>query len=853
MPRVAIETEARLDVDKGCTRCALREGARNVCIGADGVPGGLLVVGEAPSRDDDALGRPFVGVSGRYLRAQVDRVWSGPVVYDTAVRCAGTARDLKKIEKGVEPCRPFLAQTVSEAAPQRIIALGSLAALSVLGRVVSPLTCRKAYAFTGDGVPVFVLFSPLLGMRNRFLRGRFEEDIEWACTVTPTPTPTNAVARLVETVEDAEKAIEELRATGDRFGVDAETAGQMFDPSFRIITFAVAAWGSRDAYVWSRAACASPAVRAPLLAFLRDKEVTKGGANVKYDMVAVLAAWGAMPRNVSWDCRLARKVLDSDANAKLAVMAESVGMGGHKAEMEAAIAAGKDPIRKELARERREEKKHLAGKGPPAVPAQLRPLGVDVELEKLVRDDSVEDEKWQYAVTSDEVLYRYVARDAVSSVALGEKFEAELEAEPALARVWSKIVARTPVALAQIEAWGIQVDTRALRTFDSYLGAKEEAARRALAGYSDINWRSRDQIADLLFTQYKLPVVKLTDTEQASTDADALEQLRDLHPVVPHLIGFREVTKLRGTYGLGMLRHVRADGRIHPSILSDGARTGRTSSQDPNMQNIPSPKRRPTEGRMARDVFVARPGWKLVQLDYSQVELRVAAMLSRDPDMIAIFQAGVDFHLKTAQMISQLAWKIPPEAVTDEHRALAKTVNFGLLYGKKAHTLAREWGCAVSVADRIVEAILGKFKGLNKWLRDRLHETQRTGFSWTEWEGLPARRRDMYRVASPDDGQRATAENGAGNTPIQGTASDFLMASIVDSVEWLRADVVPAMLILPVHDSLLFEVRRDAVEEVIGVAREIMTSHDSRGVPLLVDVEVGDCWGSISKVKAVAA
>lgn len=820
-----------------------------MCIGADGEPGGMLVVGESPSKDDDTLGRPFSGVSGRFVRETVAKFWTGPVVFDLASRCSGTGKDAKRVEKAIDPCRPFLAQTVSEASATRIVVLGSMAAVAVLGRAVSAFTARRAYAYTASGVPVFVLHSPLAVLRNHFLRARFAEDMEWAATATPTPPPATAVAHVVETLADSLAAVAALRASGKRFSYDAETAGLMWDPSFRVLTVGVTAWGSRDAYVWSREACDSPEVREPLAAFLRDRVVEKGGANVKYDMNAVLSAWGVPTRGIAWDCRLQRKLLDGEAVARLAVMAELVGMGGHKEEMEAAIDAGKAPIRKELARERREAKRHANGKGPPAVRANLAALGVDRLLEPVVRDEEHEDEKWQYAFTPADVLYRYVARDAVSSAALGEMFEPQVQADAGLTRVWDRIVRRTPDALAQVEAWGIQVDTHALRAFDSYLETRETATSHALAGYADINWRSRDQIADYLFAKLKLPVVKLTETEQASTDNDALSQLRDAHPVIPHLIAYREVTKLRGTYGISMLRHVRADGRVHPSILSDGAATGRTSSQDPNCQNIPSPKRRPVEGRMSRDVFVARPGWKLVQLDYSQIELRVAAMLSQDQDMIAIFQEGVDFHRRTAEMISTLAWKIPPERVTDEHRALAKSVNFGLLYGKKAHTLAREWGCAVAVADRIVAAILGRFKKLAAWLRDRLRETQKTGYAWTEWEGQRARRRDMYRVASPEDGVRITAENGAGNTPIQGTASDYLMASLVDCVDWLRGDCVPAMLILPVHDSLLFEVRRDAVREVIGVAREIMTGHDGRGVPLLVDVEVGDRWGSISKYK----
>jgi DNA polymerase-1 len=252
---------------------------------------------------------------------------------------------------------------------------------------------------------------------------------------------------------------------------------------------------------------------------------------------------------------------------------------------------------------------------------------------------------------------------------------------------------------------------------------------------------------------------------------------------------------------------------------------------------------------MARDIFRASPGFTLVQLDFSQLELRIAAMLSGDDDMIAIFREGVDFHQRTAEMISKFAWGIEPGEVQKAHRSQAKAVNFGILYGKTASSLAAEWGVSQAKAQAVMDAILGRFQGLAQWCAKRRAEAARTGLSWTWWDGEPARRRPLWRIADNDKFARITAENGAVNTPIQGTASEFCIASLADAVEWIEADGLEddVRLTLPVHDSLLFEVRAGMEHEVAHQARRIMCGHNSSGVPLEVDCEVGPAWGSLVK------
>jgi len=268
---------------------------------------------------------------------------------------------------------------------------------------------------------------------------------------------------------------------------------------------------------------------------------------------------------------------------------------------------------------------------------------------------------------------------------------------------------------------------------------------------------------------------------------------------------------------------------------------------EPNLQNISRPK--DEDAKFARDLFVANSGWELLEVDYSQLELRVATMLCQDPKMLAIWQAGVDYHQRTAELISKVAWGIEPSEVTKEHRSKAKVPNFGVIYGMTAKGLAQKLGCSVREAEKIINAIKGEFKVFDKWCKAQVELARNTGFVWTWWAGERARRRPLFSIADNDSGRRINAENGAVNTPVQGTASDFCLASITELVPWLINSKLPAELVLTVHDSIMFHVRSDVVEEVAHNAQRIMTQWESAGVPLVVDMKRGESWGSLEDYK----
>lgn len=830
--------------DEGCQECTLHKKARSVCVVAAGSPGGLLVVGEAPGRHEDGCGRPFVGKSGRLLHKLVREHWGGPYAVDNAVRCFPGRGGVT--DKAVNACRRYLAHTIrTDVQPTRIITVGATAARSVLGRAPSPFGNRRSYGWLrglhedGEPIPVMMVLHPAAALRNRFVMQWFEADMKWACTWQPPRPPWDGVVQVVD-ASNVEQAVSELRAA-EWFAFDVETMGRMWTRSFQLLCLGTCAKGSDSAWVWDRDALLDDAARQPLEELLADETVAKVGANVKYDQLAVHEALGVVVRNVTGDVRLQRKLLEPEASGYLKDMVELVGMGGIKEE---AMNEQKNivaTVKRALGKLRKDN-------DPSALEA-LRDLGLPRDIEAALRLGA-NVEAYEYGLLPRDTLLRYNARDAVGTAHLGAELETQLAGEPQLARIWERIVRPASMALERVEHWGIACDYTTIQNFDRYLEVKKAAAEKQLDQYPDVNWKSPKQVAELLYDKLKLPIHHHTDSGAPSTDDESLQFLESKHPLPAALREFRTVVKLQDQYAQGMVEHIRDDGRIHPNIKLDGARSGRTSCTDPNLQNIP--RAQTVEGKMARDCFIAPAGKVLIELDYSQLELRIAAALSGDPDMKAIFDEGVDYHRRTAELISQVAWGISPSQVTDQHRSWAKGVNFGILYGKTANSLAAEWGVSRAKAQAVMDAIMGQFKQLTKWCDEQLRFARRNGCIWTWWDGERGRRRPLWPIGDSGEensGRRITAENGAVNTPIQGTASEFCIASLAECVDWIEEDGLEddVKLVLTVHDSIMFEASEHLVDEVIHTGKAIMGSWYSAGVPLVVDHKTGKAWGSLKE------
>ena len=779
-------------------------------------------MGLHPGLAEERSGRPNWGTTGQFLRKTVAKVWEGPVVYDHAVKCRPPAKS-KASPAHIKACRPYLAQIIEDASPSRIIALGGTAIHALVGRSLPTMSTRRGYTwFTDKDVPIYFLPHPAAIYGNRILRAQFEADIDWCINgELPPKPPVDGICKCVTTAETAEAAVADLRSC-EWVAFDVETSGVMHNEGFRLLSLAACGKGQRDSWVWYEASILNADTGNPILDLLADESVPIIGQNVKYDVAAVYYATGVQTTAICGDTRLWRRLLDSGTKANLAVMAELVGMGGHKGEADEIVNKAVRAMRK-------------------ADDAAGRP-----------RHDSYK--AFAYEALPRTILLRYNGLDAVSTALVAEKLESEIDAIPPLRSIWDVLVKDATLAVEQIERWGMLVDSSALNKLMVYLSGENDRIESEIAKYSpELNIASTPQLTKFLYGPkneggLSLPIMAKTPKGAPSTSKEALTKIATRHPAVQLILDWRIISKIRGTYAEGIYRYVRDDGRVHPNINIDGAASGRMSCSQPNLQNIPRSDSR--EGKMVKDLFIAPRGHLLLQADYSQLELRIAAVLSDDPEMRAIFDSGDDYHLRTAKMISQQAWGIPPEQVKKQHRSQAKTVNFGLLYGMNSAGLAHQLEISVDEAEAIKKAVLGKFNVLSRWINARLNETRKTGHAWTWWDGFPARRRPLLGVGDSNDAKRLTAERSSWNTPIQGTASDFCLASLIQCVDWVKSrnanpNLGTTKLVMTVHDSLLFEVPEDEIVEVAKCVRDTMTSWESNGVPLKVDLELGKSWGSL--------
>ena len=390
--------------------------------------------------------------------------------------------------------------------------------------------------------------------------------------------------------------------------------------------------------------------------------------------------------------------------------------------------------------------------------------------------------------------------------------------------------------LTAMERTGIRLDAAVLREMSEHLEKRLREIEREiqdLVGYN-FNVNSTQQLSDALFIKLALPTegLKKTKSGHYSTAASVLEGLRGQHEVIDLILEQRQLTKLKSTYvdALPQLVNPRT-GRIHTSFNQTGAVTGRISSSNPNLQNIPI---RTDLGRAVRRAFVADQGCKLVAADYSQVELRVMAHIAQDPGLLGAFERGEDIHAATAAAVLG----VPLDEITKDQRRIAKSVNFGLSYGQSAFGLAQQTGMSREEATQFIKTYFEKYPGV----REYIERTKRQAADQGYVETLLGRRRYFPNLATMRGPERGRAEREAINMPIQGTAADIIKIAMIRLHKMLRERDLRARMLLQVHDELVLEAPDDEVEAVVPLVREVMSGAFELSVPLKVDVEVGKNW-----------
>ena len=391
------------------------------------------------------------------------------------------------------------------------------------------------------------------------------------------------------------------------------------------------------------------------------------------------------------------------------------------------------------------------------------------------------------------------------------------------------------VVLADMEITGIAADRCILKGLSSDFG-KEIAKLQALI-YTDageiFNINSPKQLGEVLFDKLKLPSGKKTKTGY-STAADVLEKLKNEYPIVKHILEYRHYSKLKTTYADALPDYILEDGRIHGIFNQTVTSTGRLSSMEPNLQNIPT---REENGRRLRKAFVPKEGCVFLDADYSQIELRILADMSKDTRLLSAYSQGEDIHKMTAAAV----FKLPLSEVTDRHRSNAKAVNFGIIYGISAFGLSNDIDISMKEAKKFIETYFETFPNIKEFLDSLVEEAKKRGYAKTLFD----RRRYIPELKSSNFMRRSFGERIAMNAPIQGTAADIIKVAMIRVYHRFRKENLKAKLVLQVHDELLVEAPLDEKERVYIILKEEMTGAKKLSIPLLVDINEGMNWGAV--------
>ena len=522
---------------------------------------------------------------------------------------------------------------------------------------------------------------------------------------------------------------------------------------------------------------------ARLKPLLEDSAPRKVGQNLKYDL-SVLAEHGITLRGIAHDTMLQSYVLDSTA-------------GRHNLDDLAARILGVRTITFE----------EVAGKGAQQIGFESVPI--------------------EQATT-------YAAEDADVALQLHGALWPKLAGDNRLRAVYTELELPLIEVLSRIERTGAFVDGPALTAFSAELAVRIDALRERaceLAG-EPFNPDSPKQLQAILYEKQKLPILSKTPKGQPSTAEAALEVLAEDFELPRLILEYRGLAKLRSTYAERLPAEINArTGRIHTSYHQAVTATGRLSSSEPNLQNIPV---RTAEGRRIRQAFVAPPGRRILAADYSQIELRIMAHLSGDQGLLQAFALGQDVHRRTAAEVFNESL----DTVTDEQRRSAKAINFGLIYGMSAFGLAKQLGVSRTLAQDYIDRYFARYPGVRDYMERTRAQAREQGYV----ETLFGRRLHVPEIHAGNQARRQAAERTAINAPMQGSAADIIKRAMIDVDRWLTASAVDALMIMQVHDELVFEVAEGALPTVTQNVSVIMSEAARLQVPLVVDVGVGSNW-----------
>lgn len=786
-----------------CTLCPLYQDADTVCMEGSGPTSArLMIVGEAPGYNEDRLGRPFVGDSGKLLDRELAAVGLAreDIFVTNAVKCR-PPDNRKPSTAERKACKPYLEAEVAAIKPALMIVTGNSAMQAVLG--TSGITQKMNAVYDKDGTPVLPILHPAAVLRDPTYMGAFRSGLQLAKRVLDDTNvmPETDVLVVKDMTDLQELFVYHLPEVTSPIAIDIETATttgrkdgglEPWAPDWRLDTISFT-WESGTSWVLPLEHPEAPWSESQLKMIyewldigLKDKRLI--GHNIKFDLLGLRWRGVTSPR-AHFDTMVASHLLDENGQHGLKPLARQyLGAGAY---------------------------------------------------EDAIKYDGTDDLA---------TLAKYNGQDTDYTLRLYHIFREKLLANPRLLRIFMLVSMPAVNTLIDVETRGFPVDVPRLRDRHREINAELKRLSDEMLAYvpeddrPKANWNRSNFLEHFLFETLDLPVVDVTPTDKPSMNRDSLLEIADAHPVVPLLLEYRKWKKWESTYTRPWIERLKRKGkaRLYPNYKVTGTVTGRLSS---DFQQVP-------RNNFIRGIIGARKGYRLIEADFSQVELRIAAMVADEPTMQTIYQNGGDIHMEMAVAITGK----PAEQVTKEERSRAKPVNFGFLYGMGAANYVpyarAQYGQIVTQAqaEHYRWTFFNRFPKLRDW-----HGYQRRQVHVLGYVDSPiGRRRRLPAVNSPDKEKRAEAERQAINSPVQGFASDMTLLAMIECERDLLLKELDCQMIGQVHDSIMFEVPEDNAGPAAIRVRTILDETAPRiqrkfgyvcPVPVTGDVAVHTHWG----------
>ena len=795
----------------GCTKCGLCKFRRNIVNGTGSPSAKIFIVGEGPGPSEDGYAQPFVGPSGKLLKRLMQQAGIDyrDVYFSNCVRCLpkGTAKPVREPSyEEIEACAPYLEEEIAAVKPTVIVPAGNTALRYILGAKNLNITRQRGLEIWSEKYQCKVcpMFHPAAILRNPKYEGVTVQDLIRIKASSASTELTTIGLGTYEVVDDKLKldALFHHLETEPEISIDIETTSLDWMSS-QIISIGFC-WKERTGWClpllntkqaetdpttrfWDDATYLSIQDRLKKAMALPSKKILQNG---KFDLKHLLYA-GISVNNFYFDTMLAHHLLDENAE-NLHGLKEMAwvytDMGGYDKEVDDYFAANR----------------------------------------KLKR---------QYILLPFKTLVRYNAADADCTFRLFKKFKPMIS-DQGLSRLFRQIVMPMSNVFLHTELIGAQVDTNYVEKLRvEYTAKKGELEAKIFAKTGEFNIRSTKELRKVLYEDNGFETDQLTKTGALSTSKNVLAELLKEHQssdVLANLLEYKKTMTMLSTFIKGMSSHLDSNGRVHSTYKLHGTATGRSSSAEPNLQNIPRES-------TIRGMFIAKPGYTLIEADYGQAEFRFWAYYSQDPQMILDISSGKDIHKMTASS----AFGTPIDQITKKQRQDAKAIVFGLMYGRGVASVAEQLQISEDEAQRVVDVFFNRYPRAKRWLKDIVFFARHHGYVKNHFGRL----RRLPGINSTDQEVRSEAERQSKNSPIQSGASDMTFIASIRIKREFEKRQLSGQLVLTVHDSVIYEVPDAEVAESIKIIKtEIERPIEGVNVKMQAEIKSGTRWGELTAV-----